>query len=189
MEEPNYVLYGNNAELAPKKNYEAVIITKRIIWGGIGLIVVLSLVFWENLFSQMTFFAKSAVILAAIWSIVNNANEYSPVPFEIRFFDDYLIVYCQKMRYNKKVSRMEYYKFFYKDIKKCVYRAKYERIDMYGMEEVTWYDYNKDGTVPERPTYHRSVDSLCFFYTMFDKDIDYVAEIEQHSPIKVTIDN
>ena len=73
--------------------------------------------------------------------------------------------------------------------KKCVYRAKYERIDMYGMEEVTWYDYNKDGTVPERPTYHRSVDSLCFFYTMFDKDIDYVAEIEQHSPIKVTIDN
>ena len=37
MEEPNYVLYGNNAELAPKKNYEAVIITKRIIWGALVL--------------------------------------------------------------------------------------------------------------------------------------------------------
>lgn len=188
MGEPNYVLYANDAEWVPKENQKALSIVKKIIWGYIGVIVAFSLLVGENMFVQMSLYAKCMLSIAVMWTIFTRGEERKPVPFEIQFFDDYLVYFCLKKRYSKKKNRMEYYKFYYKDITSCVYRERSKRIDMYGLEEVIWYDYNKDGTVPEKPTYHRSVDAICYFYTMFNEDIDFVSEIEQHSLIKVIID-
>lgn len=46
----------------------------------------------------------------------------------------------------------------------------------------------KDGSLPEKPTYHRTTDGgICYFYTTEEPEIDFVSEIEKHSPIKVQI--
>lgn len=55
--------------------------------------------------------------------------------------------------------------------------------------EGIWYDYNKDGTLPAKPTYHRTIDGgICYFYTTEAPEVDFVSEIEKHSPIKVIVD-
>ncbi len=108
---------------------------------------------------------------------------------EIRFYDDYLILYREKKHYGSGIQRKMYDKFYYKDIHKCQYRTETKRINIYGKVEGKWYDYNKDGSLPTQPTYHKTTDSLDYFYTIFAQDIDFVKEIEEHSPIKVEIEN
>lgn len=110
-------------------------------------------------------------------------------PFEIRFYDEYLVVYREKRYYSKSVSRKEYDKFFYKDIKKCQYRTVTKRMNIYGIVEGTWFNYKKDGTLPTNPTYHKTVDSICYFYPSEENRVDFVREIESHSPIRVVVEN
>ena len=60
---------------------------------------------------------------------------------------------------------------------------------IYGDVETIWYNYHKDGTLPEKPTYHRTVKGgLCYFYTSASPEVDFVAEIETHSPIRVVVE-
>lgn len=50
-----------------------------------------------------------------------------------------------------------------------------------------WFDYNKDGSLPEKPTIHRKSEGICWFYTSPSPEVDFVAEVEKHSPIKVIL--
>lgn len=98
-----------------------------------------------------------------------------------------LIVYREKRYYNRKVTRQEYNKFFYSDTSKIEYRTANNRINIKGTVESIWYDYNKDGTLPEEPTYHRTVtEGLVYFYTTESPEVDFVSEIEEHTPIRIS---
>lgn len=188
MESPNYVLYAHNAEFVPKENYQALKIAKKIIWGYIAVVAIFSLLFQENMFSLFPLYIQGMIVIAAIWTLITRTEERKPNPFEIRFYDEYLVLYTKKKRYDDKTTRMDIFKIYYKDVTECVYKKKYERIDVYGLKDFIYYNYNKDGTIPEQPNYHRMIEAVVSFYTMYDKNIDFVAEIEQHSLIKVTIE-
>ena len=62
---------------------------------------------------------------------------------EIRFYDDYLILYREKKHYGSGIQRKMYDKFYYKDIHKSQYRTETKRINIYGKVEGKWYDYNQ----------------------------------------------
>ena len=118
------------------------------------------------------------------------SSKMVPSPFEIQFFDDYLIIYREKKYYSKNVIRKEYDKFFYKDIAKCQFRTETKQINIYGIIEGIRYNYNKDGSLPEKPNYHKVTDGgISWFYTSESPHIDFVSEIEKNSPIKVIIEN
>ena len=184
---PNYILKSNEATFRPKKNIGFLGKIKPIIYIIIVIIIIGSFVFGENLFDEMSGTARILLVLMAVGVFLTETEERVPSSFEIRFYDEYLVVYRENHYYSNKLSRKEYSKLFYKDIKECQYRVKTQRINMYGIVENIWYNYNKDGTVDKKPSYHKTTDSICYFYTMFASEVDFVAEIEGHSPIKVTV--
>ncbi len=111
-------------------------------------------------------------------------------PFEIRFYDDYMVIYREKYICLPNNPTMDFKKFYFRDIKECVYRLKANKIDIFGTFEGIQYEYQPDGTLPEMPTYHKTVkNGIWMIYIGFDPDTDIVQEIEAHSPIKVIAEN
>ncbi len=157
------------------------------VWIVIGVIIIGSIVFQDNLFSELSWSTRVLLLAMAIGVSFVGGNKIVPSPFEIQFYDDYLIVYREKHYYSKELSRKEYFKFFYEDIKECKYRKNSQKINIIGMSEIKWYNYNKDGSVPEKPTIHKKSEGICWFYTSEAPEVEFVSEIEQHSPVKVTI--
>lgn len=183
---PNYVLKFNETVRKTVKdtNYKIKIAVIIII----AVIILGSIIFQDNLFSELSGTAKILLISLAIGVMFTGKTEKIKSPIEIRFYDDHLIVYREKRYYSKKVSRKEYNNFFYKDITSCEYNLNVKRIDMVGKVDSTWYDYNKDGTAPQNSTYHRIVDGgICYFYTDLEPELDIVKEIEEHAHIKIKV--
>ena len=116
-------------------------------------------------------------------------SEKVPSEMELQFYDDYLVVFRDKHYYSNSVIRREYDKFAYSDIKRIQFRTVTKRINIFGIVEGIWYNYQKDGSLPQTPTYHKTTDSICYFYTDFASNVDFVSEIETHCPVKVTVDN
>lgn len=188
MDNPNYVLKGKEGVLVHKneksiRGYLKLAIL--IIW----LIIIVSfIIFQDNLFKSLSLIARIMLISLTIWVyFTSESKEKIELPFEIWFYDDYLILYRQKHYYSRKLTRKEFDKFFYKDIHKCQYRTVTGKINIYGVVEGVWYNYNKDGTLPNEPTYHKTTDSIRQFYITAVPEINFVEEIEMHSPIKVVI--
>lgn len=80
----------------------------------------------------------------------------------------------------------------YKNVSECVYEKNtYSKlIKIYGNGHSRWYNFKKDGTLPTQPTRDKSwTKGLVFFNTYSNPDIDFVKEIEEHSPIKVVVNN
>ena len=182
--QPNYVLKFNESVRKTVKdtNYKI----KMAVLIIIGIIIVGSLIFQDNLFTELGWTARIILISLFIGTLFTGKTEKIKSPIEIRFYDDYLVVYREKRFYSKKVSRMEYNQFFYKDITSCEYNVNVKRIDIVGKINATWYDYNKDGNIPQNPTYNRTVDGgICYFYTDLEPELDIIKEIEEHSSVKV----
>jgi hypothetical protein len=184
MESPNYVLSTNENILVPKN--EKIESLKSVVLAILLIILIGSFVFRDNLFTELPWSTRGLFVVIMIGVFISG-NKRVPSPIELQFFDEYLIIYIPKRYYNRKVTRMEFNKFYYKDIQECEFRSKSQRINFFGIKNVEWYNYKKDGSLPEKPTIIKSGEGLCFFRTSAAPDVDFVAEIELHSPIKVTI--
>lgn len=191
MEKPNYVLKTNEAVLFPKEQSKGFVVLKTGVAVVILVIIVGSLLFQENLFAQLSWTPRVLLITLVIGVLtMNGRKEYGPSPMELQFFDEYLILYLPKRYYNKRVTRMEINKMKYSEISKCVYKAESQRIHLYGDGISTWYNYKKDGTIPQTPTkVNEYKDGLIYFGTRLAVDVDFKQEIEAYSPIKVIVEN
>lgn len=111
-------------------------------------------------------------------------------PIEIQFYTDYFIIYREKKYYDKKTSRMEYNKFFYSDITQIRYDRFLRKLNFSGAIDAMWFDYNKDGTVPQEPTYHRLVEGGgCRIYVFGDDGECIVEQLEKYTGVKVEMLN
>lgn len=189
MDRPNYILRANDGILMPKKDPGILIKIKPAVWVIAGVIIIASFVFRDNIFNELSWTARMLLVSLAVGTFFINSEERVPSPFELQFYDEYLIIYRESHYYSKRVVRKEYDKFYYKDIKQCQFRTRTRRINLYGVVEGIWYNYNKDGSLEAEPSYHKTTDSIRYFYTMFSQDIDFVKEIESHSPIRVRVDD
>lgn len=184
--EPNYVLKFN--ECVRKKVKDTNYKIKIAVIVIIAVIILGSIIFQDNLFSEFSWTTRIILISLALGVMFTGKTEKIKSPIEIRFYDDYLVVYREKRFYSKKVSRKEFNKFLYSDITSCEFNLNVKRVDLVGKVDATWYDYNKDGSIPQNPTYHKIVDGgICYFYTDLEENLDIVKELETHSPLKVEI--
>ncbi|GGA79709.1 hypothetical protein [Ornithinibacillus halotolerans] len=184
-EKPNYILKANEGVIVPKNDNFSKL--KKVVWIIVGLVIIGSFIFQENIFSELTWSARIMLIVLAIGVSFAGGNKMVPSPFEIQFYDDYLIVYREKHYYSKKHFKKEYNKFCYKDIKEFKYRTVSKKMNIIGVGEFTWYNYNQDGTLPEKPSFHKKGSGITWFYTSEAPEVDFVAEIEKNSPIKVSL--
>lgn len=186
---PNYVLKTNEAVLI-KKQGKGFTFLKTGVWIVVAVIVIGSLLFQDNLFSELSWTARILLIVLALGvTSLGGKKENIPSPIELQFYDDYFVLYRPKRYYNKKVTRMEFNKMMYSDISRCVYKAKSQRIHFYGKVYATWYDYDENGTVSQIPSYNKIVeDTLCYISTRCANDIDFKNIIEANSPIQVIVE-
>ena len=187
MEVPYYVLRANEGVRVPKNDSLVLYYLKKMIWWIIVLLIVCSFIFRDNLFLNVNIGVLGLLICVYLYIKILTKEVFVPSPFEIRFYADFMIIYREKYYYHTKLSRKQYDKFFYKDIHNCLYKKTSHRISIFGIVEGVWYDYKKDGTISNQPTYHKTVDSICYFYTNMAPDVDFVVELETHAPIKVII--
>lgn len=191
MESPNYVLKTNEAVLMPKNQSKGMEFLKIGVWVIVLMIVIGSLIFRNNLFSELSWSARVLlVVLAFAVTLVAGKQENVPSPIELQFYDDYIILYRPKRYYSRRVTRMEINKMHYSEITRCIFRVQSQRIHIYGNLAATWYDYDKNGRIQQTPTYNRIVaDTMCYFSTRCAAGVDFKNIIEAHSPIQVTVEN
>ena len=191
MNKPNYVIQTNEAVLIPTKQSSCFTFLKTGVWIVVTVIVLGSLLFQDNLFSELSWTARVLLIVLAFGvTFLGGKKEYAPSPMELQFFDDHLVLYLPKRYYSKRVTRMEINQMKYSEITKCVYKTKSQRIHLYGNGTSTWYNYKADGTIPQAPTQVRKYTAgLIYFNTQLATNIDFKIEIENHSPIHVIVEN
>lgn len=163
-------------------------IFKKMVWILIILFIIISLYFHKNIFMELAFGTRLLLIVISV-AILGTAyaTEKTPSPFEIRFYEDYMVVYREKYYYDRDLSRKEYDKFFYKDIERIQYKKSIERYNIYGLVEWEYWNYKKDGTLSQKSDGHKKVKSMCSFYTSNLTNVDYKKWFELYTSVKVTI--
>lgn len=186
MKEPNYILKATEAIWAPIESKRSWV--RKAVWVIAGIIVVSSVLFEENILMEMSITPRFLFIGLVIWSFTGAGSKRIPSEFEIRFYDDFLEIYREKKFMGNNLYAKCSDTIYYKDIKKCHYRKKTSQIIIFGYMKRVRFEYNKDGTLEDRSVFNKYVDTNCYFYTALS-DVDFVKEIEEHSPIKVEIRN
>lgn len=191
MDTANFVIKTNEAVLMPTEECKWKIIVRNCIWIIIGIMVMSSLILQVNIFDELSWSAKILLIALTLgFGFYNRKKEYTPSPMELRFYDDYLEFYLPKRYYSDRVIRKQINIIEYNESSKCVYKVKSKRIQIYGDGKALWYNYKKDGTIPLQPTdEHSFTDGMLYFNIQFATDIDFKKEIEEHSPLKVIMEN
>lgn len=111
---PNYVLKFNDSTLQKIEDKNSKM--KKAVVIIIVIIVIGSIIFGENLFLELSWTARILLICLSVGFLFYEKREDVPNPAELQFYDDYLILYCQKKCYSKKNCRKEIFKMNYKDI-------------------------------------------------------------------------
>ncbi len=189
--QPNYILKANEAVLIRTDRGKGYNFLKKMVIGICAVILIGSIIFRESLLAELDSTSKVLLLGLIVGLFVNRGKlEDTPSPIELQFFDDYLILYRPKRYYNKKTTRMEYNKMLYSTITKCVYKSQSKRVHIYGDLIAKWYNYDSNGVVSPKPTYDRVVkETMVYFSCKCALEVDFVREIEEHSPLRVTIEN
>lgn len=190
-EKSKYILKTQETNFIPEREKDKLYTTLRIVvWIIIGIIVVGSFVFGSNLFYELSWTARVILVTLAI-GVLFKGKKTIPTPsdLEIRFYNNYLIMYGNKRYYNPKTTRVEYDKFLYKDIRECDYDWRTKRLTIHGVVEGKWFDYSKDGSVSPEPTYHKTTNSLSFFYVYGEDFEEIISALENYTGKKVQIRN
>ena len=190
MLKPNHVLKTDEAVLVPTKDKSSSHKIKVAVWTILAICLLLSFVFRENVFGDLNWTTRWLLIALALGTcFIGPKKTNVPSPIEIWFYDDYLVLYRPKRYYSFRISRCEINKMNYKDITQCLYKTESHRIHFYGTVEAKWFNFNKKGEMSREPTYNRVVKDTLLFISTRCSNVDFVSEIEGHSPIVVTIEN
>ena len=186
MENPIYILQADERVFASQKN-DSMRKTIKNVARVVAIILIICLVLYRMFIGLGSGFLFILYCLRTGRLFYLNKSIAVSSPFEIWFYDDHLIIYREKLYCNRRLSRKKYDMLFYKDIRSCEYRMISGKIIFFGIAEIVWYDYNKDGSLPEHPSYHKKMDGPSYFYTIDGASTDFVTEIENHSPINVVM--
>ena len=150
---------------------------KKAITGLIIALIVFSFIFGENLFAELGTSALMLLIAVVINLFFNNKTyEECNYDIEFNFFDNYLMIYRNKRYCTPKVTRRDFYT--YRNISKVVYDYSLRRLDIHGDLEGISYNYNKDGTLPEKPSKLTNVKNTYeIIYMAYDQDVEDIIKL------------
>lgn len=189
-QQPNYVLKFNETDSRKVKDRNYYI--KKAVVIIIAIIVIFSIIFGENLFLELSWTARILLIAIALGILFTGKKEDVPSPAELRFYDDYLLLFLERKYYSERSIKQEYLKMKYSDITKVKYlpNTSNKRFQIYGNGHSLHYDVKKDGSLSIQPSRDKMFEEgMIYFSTNLNQNIDFIKEIEEHSPLKVEIDN
>lgn len=189
-QQPNYVLKFNETDSRKVKDRNYYI--KKTVVIIIAIIVIFSIIFGENLFLELSWTARILLIAIALGILFTGKKEDVQSPAELRFYDDYLLLFLERKYYSERSIKQEYLKMKYSDITKVKYlpNTSNKRFQIYGNGHSLHYDLKKDGNISKKASRDKMFEKgMIYFSTNLNQNIDFIKEIEEHSPLKVEIDN
>lgn len=187
MDEPNYILKTDEAVYRIPEGQEKAYKINTII--GIVLTTVLLALLLFGDFIDETIRLPHRLLFCALaigTGYFGAKKKHVPSPIEFWFYDKYMVIYRPKRYYNDKLTCCEYNTIKYSDITKCTYKTSSKWLHFFGTVTAKWYEYNPDGTLKETPRVDQEIKSTFIYISTRCSDVDFAAEIEAHSPIKVT---
>ena len=189
-QQPNYVLKFNETDSKKVKDRNYYI--KTAVVTIIAILVILSIIFEENLFLELSWTVRILLIAIALGILFTCKKKDVPSPAELRFYDDYLLLFIERKYYSERNIKQEYLKMKYSDITKVKYlpNTSNKRFQIYGNGHSLQYAVKKDSSIAKQPSRDKIFeDGMIYFSTNLNQNIDFIEEIEKHSPLKVEIDN
>ena len=183
---PKYTMHLTEAKWCPPDKHTKTGRIRTAVWIIVLIIMIASFIFKENIFMELSWTARILLISLCI-NLPLFWHEKKPFEMELYFYDDKLILYREKTYCVLSIYRKETYIIPYSGIKELVYRSETKRFNILGIIEGICYNYKKNGSLPEKPNYHKTTDSIEYFYTDF-LDVDEVIKaFETYSNINVAI--
>lgn len=113
---------------------------------------------------------------------------YVPSPIEFQFYADHMIIYRPRRRYSFLLTRREYYRIEYLDVRECVYSIESKQLSITGKMHGVWYNMKADGFMPPEPSYNQILqDETIEIATNCASRINFKKMIEAHTPLYVTV--
>ncbi len=94
MDQPVYVIKSVESVWTYKYNGKIYDVLKKVVWILVILFIISSLFFHKNTFMELAFGTRLLLIIMSVIILgTAYATEKTPSPFEIRFYEDYMVVY------------------------------------------------------------------------------------------------
>ncbi len=162
-------------------------VLKILVCVVIGILLVGSVISGNNLFLELGPMGLIILVCLVIGMHIGGKTQFKAAPMEIWFFDDYLVMLKVKHYYSKKLSRKEYDKIYYKDIRGIKWNEVTQQITFQGLFELEWYKYNKDGSIESVASYNKTVDTIRCFYFNLCQDIDFLSIFKEYVPYNIDL--
>lgn len=189
IDKPNYVLNFNEAVLMPVRESKTRTYVRIAVWAVVVILLLGSFVFRDNLFFELNWTARILLVILAI-GVGFRKTDWFPSYMELRFFDDYIVFFQPKRWYSKKEIRKQTGVMHYRNIILCKYLIDSKRIQIYGKGTSSWRNLNPNGSLKDKPLTVRNFDKGMFYFnTRLAENIDFVHEIETHSPLRVVLED
>ena len=161
-QQPNYVLKFNETDSRKVKDRNYYI--KKAVVIIIAIIVIFSIIFGENLFLELSWTARILLIAIALGILFTGKKEDVPSPAELRFYDDYLLLFLERKYYSERSIKQEYLKMKYSDITKVKYlpNTSNKRFQIYGNGHSLHYDLKKDGNISKKASRDKMFENACY---------------------------
>lgn len=179
MEQPIYVLKTNATVKIPVSGSKIYSIIRIVVWVIVGLLFLSSVVFQTNMLNEMSLSVKVILFSLLVVSLIGPKKNPTPNPLEIWFYKDYLVVYKERMYYSGNTWRREFFKFQYEGIEEINYNHTTRRLNIYGDVDATFFEYNKDGTLPQYPNYKKfTKGGIAYFYVFGNDEFEIMKTLE-----------
>lgn len=184
MDQPHYVLKSMENMREPKD--QRVTTAKNISLTIIAVALLGSLIFKIDVFGLPSSSGRMMLVVLFVIIVFHQTMHFVPYPIELRFYDDRIIIIRDHIYYSKKLTRKEVYVFQYADMERCNFNKSANRMEFRGLSYIEWYPYDRAGGPSQIPSTTKTCKNFFYFYTHADPNVDFVREIEEHSPIKIT---
>ncbi len=186
MKEPNYILKTEELYLVSDEAKWFTQFRKKSPLLYIGYTIWR---WWRGgfVFGNMMLFILG-LLITTFWSWFGGKKIRAAAPFELRFYDDYLVWHVPIRRYRDSKVVQETCSIKYSDITEFTYETGSKQFRVLGDMDRLFYKLDENNQII-KPAYRDDffTDGIFTSFLADHVDIDFVGIVEAHSPIKVEV--
>lgn len=155
------------------------------VLGFDALVLIMSLLFWENILSELSAFSMFMIVLLNMKCFLADVDDWGPSDMDLLLFEDHLEIHRDKIFRSKHHIRKEWECIFYEDIRECKYRKVTKQIELIGWVWSRCKEYDKFGNLQDHYSHDKITNSFAGFYVTYMDADTVIEELEKYLPIPI----
>ncbi|MGM9942294.1 MAG: hypothetical protein ACI32N_09950 [Bulleidia sp.] len=187
MDNPKYVIKSYDSMVIKQYKNQFQKTVRYSIYVILAILLLFRFLLKIDLYGDLPSLSKMTLGIVVVYTLLYAKQTVEvKTPFEISFYDDYIEIYLPKRIYSARLSQKELWKISYADLKSIQYEKETKMLYIYGNIDATWYDYKKDGTLPDLPTKHKYAKDAMVEFTLCNDDAEQIiSDLKQYGNITV----